>query len=154
MTNIPKITIAYSDRHVFFGWTGLVQPSDSVRYIWKEVNLPVSVMCIDVRQYTASNRPGAQGSKDRDHAEKVDLVLGERNGSILIYYDILRFVKDEGGRQHERNLTPRRLHWHRSSVNSVRWSKDGRSSNKNIKIETISLMNLFNERKLHHNRWP
>ncbi|PYH30756.1 WD repeat protein [Aspergillus neoniger CBS 115656] len=120
-----QFIVAYSDRHVFFGWTGLVQPSDSVRYIWKEVNLPVSVMCIDVRQYTASNRPGAQGSKDRDHAEKVDLVLGERNGSILIYYDILRFVKDEGGRQHERNLTPRRLHWHRSSVNSVRWSKDG-----------------------------
>ncbi|KAL3257434.1 hypothetical protein ABHI18_006832 [Aspergillus niger] len=120
-----QFIIAYSDRHVFFGWAGLVQPSDSVSYIWKEVNLPVSIMCLDVRHYTSSNRPGPQGSKDRNHADKVDLVLGERNGSILIYYDILRFVKDEGGRQPERNLTPRRLHWHRNSVNSVRWSKDG-----------------------------
>ncbi|GKZ37947.1 hypothetical protein AbraIFM66950_009810 [Aspergillus brasiliensis] len=120
-----QFIVAYSDQNVFFGWTGLVQPSDSARYTWKEVNLPVSVMCIDIRHHRAANRPGPQGSKDRNRAEKIDLVLGERNGSILVYHDILRFVKDEGGRQHERSLTPRRLHWHRNSVNSVRWSKDG-----------------------------
>ncbi|PYI04466.1 hypothetical protein BO78DRAFT_320298 [Aspergillus sclerotiicarbonarius CBS 121057] len=119
-----QFIMAYGEQHVFFGRTGLGKPSESVQYTWREVNLPVSIMCIDVRHNAISNRSAAQSSRDRKHLDKIDLVLGELGGSILIYHDILCFL-DEEGRLNGKNLTPRRLHWHRSSVNSVRWSKDG-----------------------------
>ncbi|RAL04383.1 WD repeat protein [Aspergillus ibericus CBS 121593] len=120
-----QFIMAYGEQHVFFGRTGFEQALESVQYTWREVNLPVSIMCIDVRQNAISNRSAVQSSRDRKYLDKIDLVLGETCGSILIYHDILRFLDDEEGRLNRKILTPRRLHWHRGSVNSVRWSKDG-----------------------------
>ncbi|OOF91054.1 hypothetical protein ASPCADRAFT_211656 [Aspergillus carbonarius ITEM 5010] len=120
-----QFIMAYGDQNVFFGRTPLGQLSESAQYTWREVNLPVSIKCIDVRHNAISNRSAAQSPRDRKQLDKIDLVLGELGGSILIYHDILRFLDDEEGRLNGKNLTPRRLHWHRSCVNSVRWSKDG-----------------------------
>ncbi|PWY78180.1 WD40 repeat-like protein [Aspergillus sclerotioniger CBS 115572] len=120
-----QFIMAYGDQNVFFGRTRLGKPSEPAQYTWREVNLPVNIMCIDVRHNATSNRSAARSPRDRKQYDKIDLVLGELGGSILIYHDILRFLDDEEGRQNGKTLTPRRLHWHRSSVNSVRWSKDG-----------------------------
>ncbi|PWY66856.1 WD40 repeat-like protein [Aspergillus heteromorphus CBS 117.55] len=120
-----QFVIAHGDQHVFFGRTSIGQSSRPLQYTWREMNHSVSVVCVDVRPHTISHRPGVQSPKDQRSLGKIDIGFGALDGSILVYHDILRFFDDDDGRQGGKNVTPRRLHWHRSSVNSVRWSRDG-----------------------------
>jgi NET1-associated nuclear protein 1 (U3 small nucleolar RNA-associated protein 17) len=88
-----------------------------VNYTWREVTLPGQVTCLDVRVI-----PGHESGLLR-----VDVVLGQSTGPILIYNDILnRLVRCENG-ESDNNLVSNRMHWHRKAVNAVKWSKDGKS---------------------------
>ena len=117
--------IAYGGYNLLLGT--LNAPSlDSVenaQYTWREVTLPVSITCLDIRE---NKRRGAQGPKDKKALEQLDLALGEVHGSILIYQDVLNlFISNEDARGGGNGFVPRRLHWHRGPVSALRWSKDG-----------------------------
>jgi NET1-associated nuclear protein 1 (U3 small nucleolar RNA-associated protein 17) len=89
---------------------------DPVIYTWREVRLPGQVTCLDVRVI-----PGHESGFLR-----VDVVLGQSTGPILICNDILnRLLRCETG-ESDNNLVSSRLHWHRKAVNAVKWSKDGK----------------------------
>ncbi|KAG2419847.1 hypothetical protein HFD88_004644 [Aspergillus terreus] len=68
---------------------------------------------------------GGRGQHTARPRETIDIVLGEPNGSMLIYYDVLSVFAAENGTEGKKNLSPRRLHWHRDPVSAVRWSRDG-----------------------------
>ncbi|GES57823.1 WD domain protein [Aspergillus terreus] len=68
---------------------------------------------------------GGRGQHAARPRETIDIVLGEPNGSMLIYYDALNVFAAENGTEGKKNLSPRRLHWHRDPVSAVRWSRDG-----------------------------
>ncbi|KAJ6151854.1 hypothetical protein N7470_006982 [Penicillium chermesinum] len=55
-------------------------------------------------------------------SDPINLVLGEANGSLLIFQDILNTLF---GRNGDKKAAPRKLHWHRGPVSAVRWSTDG-----------------------------
>lgn len=113
-------TIVVSDgNRLFLGTTSKVdlETPESTKYSWREATLPVSVTCIHVRE----NPDAPKSSKVPD---AVDLVIGEGNGSILIYQDISNTLF---GRNSDKKSSPRKLHWHRSAVSTVQWSKDGMS---------------------------
>ncbi|PYH42167.1 WD repeat protein [Aspergillus saccharolyticus JOP 1030-1] len=118
-----RMLVAFGGQNLLLGSQKHTKDSASVCYTWSELTLPTSITSADIRYQTASQRTETLGSGERATTGKVDLALGESGGSIMIYNDILNSLQNEIG--NGKGLTPRRLHWHRSSVNVVRWSKDG-----------------------------
>ncbi|KAJ5951775.1 uncharacterized protein N7479_010188 [Penicillium vulpinum] len=110
VTHDGRVIIASDGKHLFMGTTtnAELENLETVQYTWREAALPVNATCFDMQ---------IQGS------ESIDLAVGEICGSILIYQNVLNtlFGKDLS----DKRSSPRKLHWHRGSVNTVRWSKDG-----------------------------
>lgn len=118
--------IAYGGHHLLLGVANAPYHDDTERmqYTWRETTLPVTITCLDVRQGTR-NEP--QDKKSGHPIEKLDLVVGEAGGAILIYQNVLGlFLTHEGNRDGSNGSAVRRLHWHRGSVNALRWSRDGK----------------------------
>lgn len=91
-------------------------------YTWRETTLPVRSTCFDVRL-----RPSAPSKSKTSQSDVVDLVLGEEEGSILIYNDIVNaLLQCEDGNKIGTNKISNRLHWHRNAVLTVKWSRDGK----------------------------
>lgn len=121
-----RVIVAYGGPHIAVG-TANARQSDveqPIQYTWREVSLPTNITCLDVRESEISTRRGHQGIKDNESSDSVDLVVGEADGSILIYHDIMSIFlcNKDGGK----GSAPRRLHWHRGLVSAIRWSKDGK----------------------------
>jgi len=57
----------------------------------------------------------------------VDVVVGDVKGAIFVHSDLLRnlFQKDKAADTSSISLIPRKLHWHRKTVQTVKWSLDG-----------------------------
>ncbi|KAJ5969851.1 hypothetical protein N7501_006099 [Penicillium viridicatum] len=110
VTHDGRVIVASDGKHLFMGTTtsAELENLETVQYAWREATLPVNATCFDIQ---------IQGS------ESIDLAVGESGGSILIYQNVLNtlFGKDFS----DKRSSPRKLHWHRGSVNTVRWSKDG-----------------------------
>ncbi|RAH71233.1 WD repeat protein [Aspergillus aculeatinus CBS 121060] len=118
-----RVLVAFGGQNVLLGCQAHLSDSSPVPYTWSELTLPTSITSADIRYQTAPQRAGIPGPRDRASLGSVDLALGESGGSIMIYNDILTSLQNNIG--NSKALTPRRLHWHRSCVNVVRWSKDG-----------------------------
>ncbi|KAI5285968.1 hypothetical protein KEM54_000166, partial [Ascosphaera aggregata] len=116
-----KTVIAAGGDQLIVGYTAhnAVDDFDNLRYSWLELQLPVSVTCMDVR-----DEHNEAVSKKSAKFKPVDLVLGDKGGVILLYRDLvgslLRMAKD-----HKAKLNPSRFHWHRFAVKALRWSRDG-----------------------------
>ena len=112
-----RVIFASGGNRIFLGTAAKfdIGNPESVSFKWREAALPVSATCFHLRESTATSSKSA---------DVIDLVVGEKGGSILIYHDLSNTLF---GRSAEKS-PPRKLHWHRSSVNTVRWSKDGKLS--------------------------
>lgn len=57
----------------------------------------------------------------------VNVVVGDVRGSLFLYTDILAklVMSQDGALPSGWSLTPKKLHWHRQEVQSVKWSRDG-----------------------------
>ncbi|KAK2802522.1 hypothetical protein FQN50_007328 [Emmonsiellopsis sp. PD_5] len=117
-----KIIVVINHERLLLGYTSKCTSDtlQSLKYTWLEVTLPISATCSDLRE-----RPSpAQSSLPTSGI--IDLVLGEKNGSILIYHDLLNsLLRAEKGADSGSSLITNRLHWHRNTVKTVKWSKDG-----------------------------
>lgn len=112
-----RVIVASDGTRLFLGTTlGVdLETPDSTQYTWREATLPVTATCLQLRE-------NPEGRKSAKGSEPIDLVIGEGNGSILIYQDISNTLF---GRSADKKSPPRKLHWHRGAVSTVRWSKDG-----------------------------
>lgn len=108
------------------------QPDDrgfaSADYTWREISLPSIATCFDIRERnqisSSTPRPPLTGAQ----SSIVDIVVGESQGSVLIYSDILNTldrIEDARENDTKEGLVSSRLHWHRNAVKTVRWSVDG-----------------------------
>lgn len=126
-----KIVIAAAGNMLIAGNTSQISldAMDGLSFEWLEMALPLShVTSLDIRS------PAVAGEKNETprkalRSKKIDLVIGEKKGSILIYNDILntltrKATQNEGEKSNE--IISTRLHWHRYAVKSVRWSRDGK----------------------------
>lgn len=122
-----RVIVASGGSHVLIGAANAFRPStmESVQYTWRDVPLPANVTCLDVWENESSGRSVSQSSGGRK-PENIDLILGQADGCILIYHNILSFnASSKDGREGRKSFSPRKLHWHRGPVNAVRWSRDG-----------------------------
>ncbi|KAJ5096264.1 hypothetical protein NUU61_005620 [Penicillium alfredii] len=117
-----RIIIASDGQHILLGSTASAELEnlETVQYSWREATLPVSTTCFDLRESAPAARSKTPDTRD---SESIDLVVGESGGAILIYQDILASLF--GKQNSDKKPSPRKLHWHRGPVNSVRWSQDG-----------------------------
>lgn len=99
-----------------------------IPYVWREIVCSEWIFSIDtrIRPERASTKR-SKGSR-ATVAVAVDIVVGGLKGAIFIYEDLLRRLiskEDNSKAGTEDDITPRKLHWHRNAVASVKWSADG-----------------------------
>ncbi|KAK7554656.1 quinon protein alcohol dehydrogenase-like superfamily [Phyllosticta citricarpa] len=97
-------------------------------FVWRELRCksPITSMDLRVGRQSSTQTPAKSAGKIK---ESVNVAIGCHDGSILVYDDIvnklvqLEQVKKEN--QASQTLAPRRLHWHRYPVSTVKWSLEG-----------------------------
>jgi NET1-associated nuclear protein 1 (U3 small nucleolar RNA-associated protein 17) len=98
-------------------------------YTWREFEMSKRITTFNAFVQTPSGKDKAL-EVERDN---LDLAVGDEDGAIYLFEDVIsRFVaveksqKDKSDRKvGPESLTPKRLHWHRSAVRSLKWSLDG-----------------------------
>lgn len=128
-----KVIMATSGQKILIGSTEVPdKPAlKTVSYIWREITCSEWITSIDPRirpvdTSTKKNQPSKTTKTDA-----VDIVVGGLKGAMFIYEDLLgRLISKENSSKSgiEDNMTPRKLHWHRNAVSSVKWSADGMSN--------------------------
>ncbi|KLJ09758.1 hypothetical protein EMPG_14819 [Blastomyces silverae] len=117
-----KVIVVIADYQLFVGYTAKLRLGalDSIKYTWLEVTLPISVTCSDIRERSPLDQVSSPATR------VVDLALGDKEGAILIYHDILNsLLRTENKSEAGTSLVTNRLHWHRNAVQTVKWSQDG-----------------------------
>lgn len=124
-------------------------------YVWRELKFSKRVTTCSTyfrqREILDNGKKTAQDQRDF-----LDLAVGDEAGVILLFEDILAsFAAVESSQKGNKNRTdaaeslrPKRLHWHRDAVGSVKWSLDGKSSRSGGQCRM-----LIHIRQLHHLGW-
>lgn len=100
---------------------------DKIRYEFRVFESSDYISSIDVR-VTAANKSQKSKSKAETFGV-VDVVVGDVKGSIFVHSDLLRkMIQSQNAVASGKpavDMLPRKMHWHRKAVQSVKWSKDG-----------------------------
>ncbi|KAF2841116.1 WD40 repeat-like protein [Patellaria atrata CBS 101060] len=124
-----KIIFATSDDHFVVGTIEKESESATSKdsYRWRVVNATDPITCFDVRISTQLATSTHKKKKLKRSIPIVDLITGGAKGEILVYNNIINSLTgiEQSGQQGNSNVMPRRLHWHREAVGTVRWSLDG-----------------------------
>ncbi|KAK3066962.1 hypothetical protein LTS18_001387, partial [Coniosporium uncinatum] len=96
-----------------------------VRFIWRELRSNDPITCIEARE-----RPRTGLNKDtKGKSRIIDLVIGLIRGEMIIYEDVLyKLIAAEQPKKAnaaDTAFSPRKLHWHREAVSTIKWSLDG-----------------------------
>ena len=129
-----KFIVATSGKRLLLGelTSNLSTSLRDLKYVWRELDTPEWITCFDVREssedptltYNDPIRAKETGGRD----SVVDVVLGHTTGVIFVYEDIInKLVRQERQRDDKAvsGIVPRRMHWHREAVHSVKWTSDG-----------------------------
>lgn len=96
---------------------------DDLAYRFHSFDIPDIVSCFDIRYTTRTTKKGAI------ELQAVDVVIGGARGAIYVYEDLLPKLPGEGSASQKAGvIQPRKYHWHRRAVHSVKWSADGMDS--------------------------
>lgn len=111
---------------------------DKIRYEFRVFESSAPIKSLDVR---ASARPkgtavdGLKGNKK--NLPVVDVVVGDIRGLVYVHTDLLLKVFSDANTP-GMSIVPRKLHWHRQVVHTVKWSLDG-------EINIFQLMTVANQ---------
>jgi len=100
---------------------------ENIKYEFKIFESIEPIKSLDIR---VSGRTEPASVKER--AKKlpvVDVVVGDIRGVIFVHNDLLGKLSSQsadGKLPSGISMVPRKLHWHRQVVHTVKWSKDGR----------------------------
>ncbi|EAQ93465.1 hypothetical protein CHGG_01700 [Chaetomium globosum CBS 148.51] len=93
---------------------------DDLTYRFHCFDVPDLVSCLDVRHTTRATKKGGV------ELQYVDVAVGCARGGIYVYHDLLSKLPGEGsGSSKAGVIQPKKYHWHRRAVHSVKWSQDG-----------------------------
>ncbi|KAI9892705.1 MAG: hypothetical protein M1814_001125 [Vezdaea aestivalis] len=97
--------------------------TENVKYKWFSLSLAQPIK-------TFASRITAEGAFQSKAAKPkalpcVDVAVGDQEGAILIYYDLLSELSKQKASSETKHILPKRLHWHRKPVETIQWTKDG-----------------------------
>jgi NET1-associated nuclear protein 1 (U3 small nucleolar RNA-associated protein 17) len=106
---------------------------DKIRYEFRVFESVDPIKSLDMR---VSHRTGVEleSLKKSSLLRKtpiVDLVVGDVRGVVFLHDDLLAklFIQSQNGALPSgASLVPRKLHWHRQAVQTVKWSLDGKQA--------------------------
>jgi NET1-associated nuclear protein 1 (U3 small nucleolar RNA-associated protein 17) len=103
---------------------------DKIRYEFRIFESTDAIKSLDVKvlERTAHEAEGLKKAVKKTPV--VNLVVGDVNGVVFLHNDLLAklFIQSQDGSLPPgMSLAPRKLHWHRQEVHSVKWSLDGMS---------------------------
>lgn len=87
-------------------------------YTWREVTVSAPIISFDAQINTGKSKSGRK-------VPFLDVVLGLSSGIIVYYEDLLFRLIGKEKKNSTDEILARKLHWHRTAVNSVKWSRDG-----------------------------
>jgi NET1-associated nuclear protein 1 (U3 small nucleolar RNA-associated protein 17) len=95
--------------------------SPELEYRFYSFGVPDLVASLDIRPTLRTTKKGAT------ELQQVDVIIGGARGGIYLYSDISAKLAAEGhGTVKAAAIQPRKYHWHRKAVHSVKWSADGK----------------------------
>lgn len=99
---------------------------DKIKYEFRVFESSDFIKSLDLR---VTPRPASQGLKKSSLKKTpvVDLVVGDIKGVVFLHNDILAklFFQKQDSKAPAISIAPRRLHWHRQAVHTLKWSHDG-----------------------------
>ena len=105
---------------------------DKIRYEFRVFESTDYISSIDVRVTAANKGQKSKSKESKSKAETfgvVDVVVGDVKGSIFVHSDLLRkMIQSQNAVASGKpaaDMLPRKMHWHRKAVQSVKWSLDG-----------------------------
>lgn len=128
-----KIVIVSSTKSIMIGKRMKLHKTalQDFEYTWREFETSKYITTFNAYVRTPASDKGKDPQLDpRDH---LDLAIGDEEGVIYLFEDIIssfaaieRSQKDKTVKKIGlESLRPKRLHWHREAVGSVKWSLDG-----------------------------
>lgn len=99
---------------------------DKIRYEFRVFESSDDISSLDL-QVVDRPKSGAGSDKSKRHPI-VDVVVGDVKGAIFVHNDLLyNLIRSQRNASGETgiDLIPRKLHWHRQAVYTVKWSLDG-----------------------------
>ncbi|CAD6441741.1 666d0e5b-21d7-46e8-9617-d25fbb13f4a8 [Sclerotinia trifoliorum] len=124
--NEGSVLLAASGKSILLGYVRNLDfdTTDKIKYVFRVFDSTAPIMSLDARVYPRT------GTDDRNISKKtpvVDVVVGDAKGFIFIHRDLLGNLIQSENKNYASmvNLVPARFHWHRKSVETVKWSLDG-----------------------------
>lgn len=99
---------------------------ENIRYEFRVFESTEVIKCLDVRVSDRTNSDGLKKSLKKSPI--VDVVVGNIRGVLFVHHDLLAklFSQQADGKLPPGiSMVPRKLHWHRQVVHTVKWSLDG-----------------------------
>ncbi|KAF1365295.1 WD40 repeat-like protein, partial [Lizonia empirigonia] len=102
-------------------------------YVWRELKFSQRITAFNAYVRDPTEVTGKAAKSAQDQRDVIDIAVGEESGVILLFEDVLSSFAaietiQKGGKAKADNaesLRPKKLHWHRDAVGSVKWSLDG-----------------------------
>ncbi|KAF2645093.1 WD40 repeat-like protein [Massarina eburnea CBS 473.64] len=128
-----KVVVASTANRILIGKRTKLQKKSlqDYEYTWREfeTSKPITTFSAYIRIPESETRKNPQ----LDPKDHLDLAVGHEDGVIFLFEDIIPlFVAIERSQKEgtgktigPESLRPKRLHWHREAVGSVKWSLDG-----------------------------
>ncbi|KAL2039315.1 hypothetical protein N7G274_007983 [Stereocaulon virgatum] len=120
-----RVIVAASRAQLIIGYckNPITPDLRDLSYTWRIVECPEWIAGFDVR--TRHRMVQNQAEKKGMVSEAIDVAIGGLKGSIYIYEDLLNQLIHRERRKDSIDIISRRLHWHRNSVLTIKWSLDG-----------------------------
>ena len=124
-----KIIIAFFQHSLAVGQLNSMKDHvfEEKSYVWREIDCINEITSYDAR--ISSTRKGKAKDYQTSTHLFVDVAIGTTLGSVFIYSDILNKAISHSQQKENKSrpsyFNPKRFHWHREAVGTVKWSKDG-----------------------------
>lgn len=93
---------------------------DDLAYRFHSFDVPDIISCLDIRPVIRTSKKGAV------EMQSADVAIGGARGAIYLYSDLLSHLPGGASNPKAGVIQPRKYHWHRRAVHSVKWSEDGK----------------------------
>jgi NET1-associated nuclear protein 1 (U3 small nucleolar RNA-associated protein 17) len=98
---------------------------DKIRYEFRIFESTDPIKSLDIRVSDRAKTEVEGLKKTLKKMPVVDVVVGDVRGVVFMHNDLLLKLFAEGNIPSGLSLIPRKMHWHRQVVHTVKWSLDG-----------------------------
>ncbi|KAI0103511.1 WD40 repeat-like protein [Daldinia grandis] len=119
--------IASADRNILLGTlkASSIKHVSELEYEFFTLDCSDEIVCLDVRA-TDRVHLNRKTQVEAGNEPVVEIVVGCARGAVFFYNDILPQIRRlHSAKGHRGSLQPRKYHWHRRAVHTIKWSRDG-----------------------------